>query len=99
MIFERNLLSYVFYRLNESTATALASARKGQSSRSNEGTAWVESTRAGLSSNQPDGPKTFKAGHNEQHIAQSEDEFSLFLDGIDCPSSDPYVPPEFLKST
>lgn len=87
----QNLLIYVFYRLNEITVAALASVGKGLSSRSDEGRIWAETSTAGQASHQAGGSNAFKVGHDEQHIRQSEDEFSSFLDGIESLSSDSYV--------
>jgi hypothetical protein len=70
--------------LNSSVADSLANTGKGQSSSAGHGSAWAESSRA----QQQTTPQTtssiaFKAGPSEEHIKQSENEFSSFLDGID----------------
>lgn len=86
------LANFMYYRLNERASAALANAGKGQPSTLAGSSEWAESSEAHQSTNQSSGSKAFKSGHNEQHIRQSEDEFSAFLDGIDLLTSDPYVP-------
>ncbi|KAH6670704.1 hypothetical protein B0J14DRAFT_101599 [Halenospora varia] len=77
--------------VSESSAAALSNAGKGTASNagSSETPGFAESSRVtqnqgqsgqGRSSNLPEG---FRAGHSEQHINQSEQDFSSFLDGID----------------
>lgn len=74
---------------NEITAATLASVGKGQSSRSGGDSTWAESSSAQQPSNQASGSNAFKVEHSEQHIRQSEEDFSSFLDGIESLSSDP----------
>jgi hypothetical protein len=72
--------------LNERTSAALANAGKGQpSSGKNENSAWAESSKIPQQSSQPQvgGPSTFRTRHEDEHVRQSENEFSAFLDGID----------------
>jgi hypothetical protein len=72
--------------LDERTAAALANAGKGQPFAGRYGqSAWAESSKFSQQSNQPQasGPSTFRTGHEEEHVRQSENEFSAFLDGID----------------
>lgn len=79
------------HRLNDGTATALATSGKGQPSSSGEGLAWAESSRAHQPGPQVSGPSgnTFRPGHSEEHARQSEEEFSSFVDGVDSLSSEP----------
>lgn len=70
--------------LNESAAAAIANSGKGQAPSAGGSSAWAETSRA---SQQPT-PQTsssnaFRPSQNEEHIRQSENEFSSFLDGID----------------
>lgn len=80
--------------LNERAAAALADSGKGepgQSSRSSSNSAWAESSKAPQQQvHQANLASAFRAGHNEEHIRQTENEFSSFLDGIDSfvPSED-----------
>jgi hypothetical protein len=67
-------------------AAAILNSGKGQSPAASGGasTAWAESSKT----SQPLGPQaggsaSFRVGHNEEHVRQSENEFSEFLDGID----------------
>jgi hypothetical protein len=72
--------------LNERAAAALADSGKGQigqSSNSNSNSAWAESSKAPQQRQQTNSASAFRAGHREEHIRQSEDEFSSFLNGID----------------
>jgi hypothetical protein len=74
---------------DESAIVALANSGKGNSS-SNSGTgssAWAESSK----SSQPSyAQASVKVGHSEEHVRQSEEEFSSFLNGIDSfPLSEP----------
>lgn len=71
---------------NESAVAALANSGKGNSS-SNSGTgssAWAESAKSSQPSYaQAGGVASVKVGHSEEHVRQSEEEFSSFLNGID----------------
>lgn len=73
--------------LNERTAGALADAGKGQfrlSASSSGNSAWAESSKAPQQQlHQASSANAFRIGHNEEHIRQSEEEFSSFLNGID----------------
>lgn len=75
--------------LNEHTAAALAEKGQfGQSYGSN--LAWAESSKAPQKLEQGSSAAAFRVGHNQEHVKQSEKEFSTFLDGIDSftPSED-----------
>jgi hypothetical protein len=85
-------------RLNESAIATLATAGKGQSLNPGGSSAWEESSRARQSGHGTSGSSAFRDRHNEQHIRQSEDDFSSFLDGIDSLSSAPYVCPQWVVS-
>jgi hypothetical protein len=76
-------------RLSESAARALENAGKGHSSISGGPSALAESSRAQESSRPAGASNAFRTGLSEQHLRQSEGEFSSFLDGIDSLSSDP----------
>jgi hypothetical protein len=80
-------------RLNESAVATLATAGKGQSSNPGGSSAWEESSRARQPGHGTSSSNAFRGGQNEQHIRQSEDDFSSFLDGIDSLSFAPYVCP------
>jgi hypothetical protein len=72
--------------LNDRAAAALANAGKGQSSAGSGtgSTAWADTSQIPQPSTfQAGGSNAFKTGHNEEHVRQSENEFSSFLDGID----------------
>jgi hypothetical protein len=71
--------------LNNSVAGSLASTGKGQSSSAGGGSAWAESSRVPQHTTpQTSSSNAFKAGQSEEeHIKQSENDFSSFLDGID----------------
>ncbi len=75
--------------LSSQAATALAGSVKGQSlsSNINGSSAWAESSKAAQQANQGQssgsGSAGLRTGHHEQHVQQSENEFSSFLDGID----------------
>lgn len=70
--------------LNQSAAAALADSGKGRASSTGGSSAWAESSRV---SEQPNlrmsSSNAFRPSQNEEHIRQSENEFSSFLDGID----------------
>jgi hypothetical protein len=71
---------------NESAISALSSSGKGNSSTplANGSSAWAESSKTSQQSHQQAGGSAgLKAGHSEEHVRQSEEEFSSFLDGID----------------
>jgi hypothetical protein len=72
--------------LNE-RAAALADSGKGQigqSSSSSDNSAWAESPKGSQqNAGQANSASAFRVGHNEEHIRQSENEFSSFLNGID----------------
>lgn len=77
--------------LSQSTAAALANAGKGQSSEAAGSSTWAESSRASHQATPQTGSSNaFRPSQNEEHIRQSEQEFSSFLDGIDAftPSQD-----------
>jgi hypothetical protein len=77
--------------LTQHTVAALANAGKGQSSEIAGGSAWAESSKASHQPTPQSGSSNaFRPGQNEEHIRQSEQEFSSFLDGIDTftPSQD-----------
>jgi hypothetical protein len=70
-------------KLNGRVAAALSDAGKVQSSTGNSSSAWAESSRASQQpSYQGSESSSFRPGHNEGHIRQSESEFSSFLDSI-----------------
>jgi hypothetical protein len=71
--------------LNQSAAAALANSGKGQSSSNTGGSStWTESSRASQQPIPQAGlSNAFRSSQNEEHIRQSENEFSSFLDGID----------------
>lgn len=75
--------------LSNQAATALAGSGKGQSlsSNSNGSSAWAESSKTAQQTYQGQssgaGSASLRTGHHEQHLQQSENEFSSFLDGID----------------
>jgi hypothetical protein len=72
--------------LDERTSAALANAGKSQpSSGRNGNSAWAESSKISqqTSQSQVSGPSTFRTRHEDEHVRQSENEFSAFLDGID----------------
>jgi hypothetical protein len=81
--------------LSNQAATALADSGKGQSqsSSSNGSSAWAESSKTAQQTNQCQSSGTgsagLRTGHHEQHVQQSENEFSSFLDGMDS-----FTPPE-----
>jgi hypothetical protein len=80
--------------LSQSAAAALANSGKGQAPSTGGSAAWAENSRA---SQQPT-PQTsssnaFRPSQNEEHIRQSENEFSSFLDGIDS-----FTPSENLEA-
>jgi len=83
--------------LNERAAAALADSGKGQVGQafsSSGSSAWAESSKAPQQNiGQASSASSFRVGHNEEHIRQSENEFSSFLDGIDSftPSEDAAV--------
>lgn len=72
--------------LNE-RAAALADPGKGQigqSSSSSGNSAWAESSKAPQqNAGQASSASALRVGHNEEHIRQSENEFSSFLNGIE----------------
>jgi hypothetical protein len=82
--------------LSNQAATALANSGKGQalSSNNNESSALAESSKTAQQSVHGPTSGAGSAGlrnrHHEEHIQQSENEFSSFLDGIDSftPSED-----------
>ena len=77
--------------LNESAASALSNAGKNhQSSTASGSSAWAESSRSSQQATLEAGGNSFRTGHNEAHVRQSESEFSSFLDSIDSftPSRD-----------
>lgn len=71
---------------NDPAIATLANSGKGSSS-SNSGTgssAWAESSKSSQPSYaQAGGSASVKVGHGEEHVRQSEEEFSSFLNGID----------------
>ena len=68
--------------LNERTAAALGEkGQVGQSS--NSSSAWAQSSNASQKLHQANPSSAFRAGHDEEHVRQSENDFSSFLDGID----------------
>jgi len=75
--------------LSNQAATAFAGSRKGQSLSSNSdgSSAWAESSKTAQQTNQGQSSGTgsagLRTGHHEQHVQQTENEFSSFLDGID----------------
>lgn len=69
--------------MNQSAAAALANSGKGQASSTGGSTTWAEMSRASQQPTFQTSSSTFKTSQNEEHIRQSENEFSSFLDGID----------------
>jgi hypothetical protein len=75
--------------LRNQATTALTNSGKGQSigSNSNGGSAWAESSKTAQQAIHGQasgvGSAGLRTGHHEQHIQQSENEFSSFLDAID----------------
>ena len=73
--------------LHERAAAALADSGKGQfrwTASSNSDSAWAESSKAPQQQlHQTSSANSFRVGHSEEHIRQSEEEFSSFLNGID----------------
>jgi hypothetical protein len=86
--------------LSNQATTALTNSGKGQSigSNSNGGSAWAESSKTAQQTSHGQasraGSAGLRAGHHEQHIQQSENEFSSFLDAIDS-----FTPSENLGAT
>ncbi len=66
-----------------STAAAILGSGKGQSSINggSGGSAWAESSKSSHHQNQTSGSHALRTGHTQDHVAQSEQEFSSFLDG------------------
>ena len=73
--------------LNRHVTAALAEAGKGQvgeSSSPSGKSAWAESSKGQQQPvGQANSASAFRAGHSEEHIRKSEDEFSSFLNDID----------------
>ncbi|KAE9372209.1 hypothetical protein N431DRAFT_439315 [Stipitochalara longipes BDJ] len=76
--------------LSNQTATTLATSGKGQALNNHNGgsSAWAESSKAAASQGEHGqangaGSAGLRNRHHDQHIQQSENEFSSFLDGID----------------
>ncbi len=72
--------------LSNQAAAILANTGKGQASsfRAAASSAWEGSSKSSEHvQRQADGPVGVKAGHSEEHMKQSEDDFSSFLDDID----------------
>jgi hypothetical protein len=71
--------------LNERAAASLSDAGKGRQSSAGAGSsAWAESSRLSQpATHQAGGTNALRTRHNEEHVRQSETEFSSFLDGID----------------
>jgi hypothetical protein len=70
--------------LNQNVAAALAQSGKWQSASTGVNTAWAENSGATQQSIRQTGSSSaFRPGQNEEHIRQSESEFSAFLDGVD----------------
>ena len=67
------------------SAAVLGNAGKGRPSSGGSGnSSWAESSRSSTqTTHQAGGPSEFRTGHNEEHVWQSENEFSSFLDGIE----------------
>lgn len=77
--------------LNQSAAAALSNSGKGQASSTGGSSAWAETSRTSQQPTfQTSSSNAFRPSQNEEHIRQSENEFSSFLDGIDSftPSQD-----------
>jgi hypothetical protein len=81
--------------LSDAASAALTSTGKGRQVGGNSGS-WAESSRANQQSALPtlqgQSLPSIRAGHREEHIRDTESEFSSFLDSIDSftPSSEPY---------
>jgi hypothetical protein len=81
--------------LSDAASAALTSTGKGRQVGGNSGS-WAESSRANQQSALPtvqgQSLPSIRAGHREEHIRDTESEFSSFLDGIDSftPSFEPY---------
>lgn len=76
------------------TNSALSNSSKGSSSTTRSGgSTWAESSKQPQNQSQTSGitPGSLRLGHGAQHINESEQEFSKFLDGIDSftPSEQP----------
>jgi hypothetical protein len=70
--------------LNERAVAALAEkGHVGQSSSSGRNSASAESSKAPQKLQQANPSNAFRIGHSEDHVRQSENEFSSFLDSID----------------
>lgn len=76
--------------LSESSAAALSNIGKGTASNTGSSRTLAFEGSSRITQNQQEGqgkpsniPESFRAGHSEQHINQSEQDFSSFLNGID----------------
>lgn len=73
--------------ISEAASGALQNSSKGQATRASSGSTWAESSnrvvQSGASTQIAQQLPSLRSGHRDEHVHNTESEFSSFLDGID----------------